>query len=199
MSSLNWEQRYQDGDMPWEKGAPAPGLIDFLAAQALQGSVLVPGCGFGHDARALAVNGADVTAIDLAPTALKEARRLGRHPRIRFLRRDLFQLPEGWKGQFDWVWEHTCFCAITPDQRPAYAEAMVRILKPGGVLAGVFYVDPKPDPDPPPFSSTLEELHSVFDPWFELERQWQPGSCYPGREGVEWMCLYRKRSGLPRA
>ena len=28
----DWEQRYQTGDMPWEKGAPSPGLVDFLAA-----------------------------------------------------------------------------------------------------------------------------------------------------------------------
>ena len=26
-----WEQRYQTEDMPWEKGAPSPGLVDFLA------------------------------------------------------------------------------------------------------------------------------------------------------------------------
>ena len=32
MSSDYWENRYQTGDMPWEKGAPSPGLVDFLAA-----------------------------------------------------------------------------------------------------------------------------------------------------------------------
>ncbi len=33
MSHEYWEQRYQAHDMPWEKGAPSPGLVDFLAAQ----------------------------------------------------------------------------------------------------------------------------------------------------------------------
>jgi len=32
MSETNWEERYQTGDMPWEKGEPSPGLVDFLAA-----------------------------------------------------------------------------------------------------------------------------------------------------------------------
>ena len=27
-----WETRYQSGDMHWDKGAPSPGLVDFLAA-----------------------------------------------------------------------------------------------------------------------------------------------------------------------
>ena len=51
--STDWEQRYQTNDMPWEKGAPSPGLVDFLAAhRQLPGeTVCVPGCGTGHDAR----------------------------------------------------------------------------------------------------------------------------------------------------
>ena len=32
MSIDYWEQRYESGDMPWEKGAASPGLVDFLAA-----------------------------------------------------------------------------------------------------------------------------------------------------------------------
>ena len=27
----DWEHRYQTKDMPWEKGAPSPGLVDFLS------------------------------------------------------------------------------------------------------------------------------------------------------------------------
>src|ERR1043166_9113599 len=53
MSSESWESRYQSGDMPWEKGAPSPGLVDFLAAHPAlpRGTVCVPGCGTGHDVR----------------------------------------------------------------------------------------------------------------------------------------------------
>ena len=30
MSRNDWEARYQSGDTHWDKGAPSPGLIDFL-------------------------------------------------------------------------------------------------------------------------------------------------------------------------
>ncbi len=52
MSEAYWENLYQAGDMRWEKGAPSPGLVDFLATQRdLPGeTVCVPGGGTGHDA-----------------------------------------------------------------------------------------------------------------------------------------------------
>src|SRR6266446_5862054 len=58
-NSSVWENRYQTGDMPWEKGAPSPGLVDFLAAHPdlPRGTVGVPGCGTGHDVRAWAAAG----------------------------------------------------------------------------------------------------------------------------------------------
>ena len=49
----DWEQRYQEGDVQWDKGEPSHGLVDWLAENDAQptAKVIVPGCGFGHDAR----------------------------------------------------------------------------------------------------------------------------------------------------
>ncbi|HEX8296725.1 MAG TPA: thiopurine S-methyltransferase, partial [Chthoniobacteraceae bacterium] len=66
--ATDWESHYQQGDTPWEKGGPSPGLVDFLAAEPVTGRVLVPGCGFGHDVRALSAGGADVLGVDLSPS-----------------------------------------------------------------------------------------------------------------------------------
>ena len=73
MSDYDWEARYQSGDMPWEKGEPAPGLVDFLAAhlELSRGAVAVPGCGTGHDAREWARAGFDAAGFDLAPSAIR--------------------------------------------------------------------------------------------------------------------------------
>ena len=70
MNSTNWESLYQAGDMRWEKGAPSPGLVDFLAAHPdLPGAtVCVPGGGTGHDAGAWARAGFRVYGYDLAPS-----------------------------------------------------------------------------------------------------------------------------------
>ncbi len=68
-----WEERYQTRDMPWEKGAPSPGLVDFLAAhpELPHGTVCVPGCGTGHDVRAWAKAGFQPLGLDIAPSAIQ--------------------------------------------------------------------------------------------------------------------------------
>src|SRR3954454_12675046 len=75
MSETEWEQRYQTGDMPWEKGEPSPGLVDFLTAQSgmPRGTVAVPGCGTGHDVRAWANAGFQAYGFDLAPSGIRLA------------------------------------------------------------------------------------------------------------------------------
>ena len=187
----DWEDRYRRKDMPWEKGAPSPGLLDFLAAEPVRGRVLVPGCGFGHDVRALARTADEVVGIDLAPSAVKGAQEFLRTGAERYELADLFALPPLLRGNFDWVWEHTCFCAIDPAQRPAYVDAVAEALRPGGRLLAVFYLDPGNDsPDEgPPFEVSIAELDRLFLPRFRVEREWLPQRAYPGREGREWMRL----------
>ena len=43
--ATEWEIRYQSGDTPWNKNAPHPALLRWLAHHSLPGRVLVPGCG----------------------------------------------------------------------------------------------------------------------------------------------------------
>ena len=63
----DWEQRYQTGDTPWDKGAPHPALVDFLKTEPLHGKILVPGCGLGYDVRAIATKDNEVVGVDVAP------------------------------------------------------------------------------------------------------------------------------------
>jgi SAM-dependent methyltransferase len=185
----DWEAQYQKGETPWEKGAPSPGLVDFLATEPVRGSVLVPGCGFGHDVRALTSTADAVVGFDLSTSAIAAARRLPRVGGERYVQGDLFALPADLRGAFDWVFEHTCFCAIDPALRPAYVEAVAGALRPRGKLLAVFYLDPghaSPD-EGPPFGVSLAELDRLFLPRFTLVREWSPARTYPGREGREWM------------
>ena len=191
----DWESHYQQKDTPWEKGAPSPGLVDFLAAEPVRGRVLVPGCGFGHDVRALAATADEVVGLDLAPSAVKAAERLPKVGVERYVQGDLFALPPAMRGAFDWVFEHTCFCAIDPAQRPAYVEAVAGALQPGGRLLAVFYLDPgNTSPgEGPPFEVSVAELDRLFLPRFTLLREWLPQRAYPGREGREWMRVMSAR------
>jgi len=192
--ATNWEEQYRKGETPWEKGAPSPGLVDFLATERVTGKVLAPGCGLGHDVRALAAQGAEVTGLDLAPSAVAAANAMLRAGTEQYVEGNLFNPAPELRGVFDWVWEHTCFCAINPADRPSYVEGVHTALKSGGHLLAIFYLDPgnKSPDEGPPFEVSLAELDRLFSPRFELLREWLPQHAYPGREGREWMRILRR-------
>jgi SAM-dependent methyltransferase len=192
MSDSYWETRYQTQDMPWEKGEASPGLVDFLAAHAAleRGSVCVPGCGTGHDVRAWAKAGFQSTGLDIAPSAVKIAseRTAAAGLTADFKLADFLHDPA--PGSFDWIFEHTLFCAIEPGERENYVAAVLRWLKPGGNYLAVNYLIP--DEDGPPFGTTREELVQRFSPHFELLEEWVPRS-YPNRTGLELMLWWRRQ------
>ncbi len=191
MSREYWENRYQTGDMPWEKGAPSPGLVDFLAThqELTRGTVLVPGCGTGHDVREWAKAGFDSVGVDIAPSAIRLGQEAvsGAGLGARFLLLDFLSSQPPFR--FDWIFEHTLFCAIQPAQRDDYVRAVLRWLKPGGCYLAVNYLIP--DTDGPPFGTEREELVRRFSPHFELHSEWVPRS-YPNRIGLERVFWWRR-------
>ncbi len=197
----DWDQRYLAGDTPWEKGRAAPPLVELLskmdAAAWGNGPLLVPGCGLGHDVRALAALGLPVLGVDLAATAIERAVEF---PKVGGETYELGDfLDPSWRQarEFSAIWEHTCFCAIDPSERARYAETVANCLPEGGLLAGVFFLtphDPGEEEPGPPFGTSLEELEGWFSPYFERENGWMPQAAYPGREGREWIGIFRKRA-----
>jgi SAM-dependent methyltransferase len=196
-----WETRYQSGDTHWDKGAPAPGLVEFLHEhpELPRGSVAVPGCGFGHDVRAWADFGFNVAGFDLAPSAISGATKLtrtwataseSRRPAVNVPSFSLSDfLADDPPFRFDYVFEHTLFCAINPTDRDRYVEALLRWLKPGGTYIAVNYILCDGEP---PFPVNREELWRRFRPQFHLIDQWIPRS-YPNRTGCELMCWWRRK------
>ncbi|SRR5579862_96698 len=189
----DWEARYRQGDTPWEKGAAHPALADYIARHPLSGRVLAVGCGSGHDVRALSSAGASVTGIDIAPSAIRRAESFAKAGDETYELADLFSLPAHLRCRFDWVWEHTCFCALPPAMRPAYVSGLLDALEPGGLLLAVFYLDPGNDPGPP-FGVSVEELDALFGKHFDLLREWTPKVTYPGRENRELMRVLKRRT-----
>ena len=194
MSQDFWENRYQTQDMPWEKGAPSPGLVDFLAAhpELPRGTVCVPGCGTGHDVRAWAQAGFDAYGFDIAPSGI----RLANEKTAAAGLNATFQLADFLRDeppfQFDWLFEHTLFCAIQPKERDDYVRAVLRWLKPGGQYLAVNYLIP--DEDGPPFGTTRDEQLERFSAHFNLLEDWVPRS-YPNRTGLERMFLWQLKIG----
>lgn len=195
----DWQQRYIDGDTPWEKGEAAPPLRELIGRLGVgifgKGEVWVPGCGHGHDVRLLAGHGLTVVGVDLAPAALEAARA---HPQVgseRYEQLDFLNADQMQGRSAGAIWEHTCFCAIDPSRREDYARSAAKLLGPGGVLAGVFFLtphDPGEEAQGPPFGSDQDGIDACFAPWFERVEAWQPQAAYPGREGREWLAVYKR-------
>jgi len=158
---------------------------------------LVPGCGRGHEVREIGRQlQTSVVGLDISPTAIAQAKKLKgpleTSAEVSFVEGDFFKLPTNLKKSFDWLVEHTCFCAIEPKQRPDYVAATCSALRTGGKIFGIFYINPDVEHGPP-FAVSKEELSELFDPHFTLLDEWVPKESFPGRENRELVRLMQKR------
>ena len=202
-----WEDLYAEGRDAWDLGMPAPPLAAWLEnggafTPAEPGGpvrIAVPGAGRGHDARLLARRGYRVWGFDFAASAVAEATRLAALESVPvvFERRDIFTLGRDYAGFFDALWEYTCFCAIDPARRAAYADLVPRLLRPGGFLLAAFFPmvgAPPAEPSGPPFPVTEAEVRRLFEPRFEFLEAYVPTTSPEGRQDREWMVFARLRA-----
>lgn len=159
-----WDERYKSGTTPWDHGGVPRRLKEYLAAHRDGGRALIPGCGSGHEIKAFAKAGYEVTAIDFAAHAVELARaNVGAPLAERVLLGDFFTYDFA-AAPFDVVYERTFLCAFTPDLRPNYIRRMTQLLKPGGVLVGLFYFGD--ERGGPPFELSAKEHDRLFLPHF---------------------------------
>jgi SAM-dependent methyltransferase len=190
-----WQVLYAQGSDRWELGRPNPSLGAHLARRAPpRGTVAVPGCGRGHDARLLARRGYRVFGFDFVPEVLRDARDLAERElaEVTFEERDVFGLAEAYPRFFDGVWEYTCFCAIDPARRVEYVEVLAEILKPGGWLLACFFPMGERSGGPP-FAVSEAEVRETLGGRFDLVEEYVPLASPEGRQGREWMVSARLR------
>jgi SAM-dependent methyltransferase len=142
-----WTERYQRSFTPWDHGGIPAALTSALArgeVPAPGARVLVPGCGTGHELAALAADHYDWLAVDLAPLAVEQARRLQPTSAERIRVADFFLISPVDSGDvdgFDWIYERAFLCALPPTRWRDVVDHAAQLLKPGGVWAGLFFVD----------------------------------------------------------
>ncbi|CAN5786000.1 hypothetical protein BH09VER1_BH09VER1_18290 [soil metagenome] len=191
----DWESRYLANDTPWDKGAPHPALVQYLAATPLTGRILIPGCGLGNDVRALAQNPAAIPiGWDIAPSAVTAARALPPVGHEQYHLQDLFTPPADQLATFDAAFEDTCFCAINPSLRDQYVASVADLLRSSGTLVAIFFVNPDHDGDGPPYGCPLEELDRLFNKSFRLLHEQTNLPTFPGRENREVLRVLEKIS-----
>ena len=192
-SREDWQDHYDSNDLGWDLGQVAPPFVELWEKGKLSlGKVLLQGCGRGHEVIFLAENGFEVTGIDFsegAVTYLGNALKK-RNLKGRVLHQDLFSLDDTHDGVYDLVIEQTFFCAISPRQRQDYVLKVSRMLKPGGMLVGLFYHTDKQGG--PPYNTTREDIETHFSENFEIQELDKTSLSSEQRKGKEWLGILKK-------
>ena len=202
-SAEYWSKRYQSGDASWDLRGETAVFSALRASNPLfmpspneSRTVLVPGCGYGHDAVGFARAGFDVTAVDFAIEALDQLRAIASNAdvNVKILERDVFTLGWDLPQSFDIVLEYTCYCAIDPGRREEYVRMISTVTKPGGLVAGLFFPLDEVDRVGPPFTVYEHEVHQHFENAdFIFISSDIPRESHPARAGRERLMIFRKR------
>jgi len=183
-TARGWEQLWSAtpaDQLPWHAGALEPPLAAAIAAHHAPGRRLIDlGTGDGVVAIAAAHHGYAVTAIDVAPSALGQARdRAGKAARsIVFVLDDITapKLDHGAAGDFRGVFadrvggafdvavDRGLLHVLPRDRWAAYAAAVTSLIAPGGVLLVVAH---PPGAELGTIAVTADELRALL-PDFEL-------------------------------
>lgn len=158
---IDFEGFYRGGELvegvphtgvPWDIGAPQPGVVAWEAAGRFRGHVLDAGCGTGDNALFLASRGYSVTAVDIAPTAIETARTRGEG--VEWVVGDA----AAFNGRFETVLASALFHCLPPERRPDLM-ATLRNAATDGALLNLTSLAVEDGP----FAVTEPELRSALE------------------------------------
>ena len=168
--------------IPWAELKVNPNFLQWAQKVNLAGEgkrALVVGCGLGDDAEALSAMGFEVTAFDVAPTAIEWARKRFPESLVTYRVADLFEAPSQWKGAFDFVLEAYTIQALPMELREMAIEAVAAFVAKGGKALVVCRgkddgqaVDGPPWPVSRPELETFKEyglVEATFEDYLEPE------------------------------
>ena len=107
------------------------------------------------------------------------------------LHEDFFCLDDSHDGIYDLVLEQTFFCAIAPRQRKDYIQKVSRVLKPEGMLVGLFY-NPNKEGGPP-YNTTCEDIKIHFSKYFKIKQLEKTLLSVEHRKNKEWLGILTKK------
>ncbi len=194
---IDWNDRYRDGNLPWDTGRPSSELHRVLSQSTIQPCrALDIGCGTGTNTVWLAQQGFEITGVDVAPlaVALAQTRAHAAGFKVPFVVADVLQMPD-LGGPFEFFFDRGCYHAVRRDAPDQYAPAVARQLASGGrglILAG----NAREPHDPGPPVVTEEQLRDELGSAFQIldlhEFRFDEAPGVPERF-LGWSCLLEKR------
>ncbi|MBI4984470.1 MAG: methyltransferase domain-containing protein [Rhodocyclales bacterium] len=186
-----WDKRFQSGVMPWDAGAVPTDLQAYLRQQGPGQArrVLVPGCGSAHEAAFLDQLGWSVVALDFSAAAVETARRNLGDWGGTLVQEDFFAHSPA--SPYALVYERAFLCALPRKLWAGYGERMMRLLAPGGHLAGYYFFGD--DLKGPPFAIDRPQLDALLTPYFDLVADDAVADSIPAFAGRERWLVWRRR------
>ena len=165
-SQPGWDAAYvADQPPPWDIGRPQPVFTRLADQGLLRGRLLDAGCGTGENTMMAAAHGADALGVDVAPSAIAQARRKAaeRGSAARFEVADVLDL--GRLGlTFDTVVDSGVFHVFDGD-RARYVASLAAVMRPGATCYLLCFSDRQPGTMGPRRISQ-EDLTAAFrDGW----------------------------------
>jgi hypothetical protein len=170
------------GSLPWNPETATASLRRFVEKGALAPvRTLIPSADMAEEAVLLAQLGFPVTVVDPRREALDGLAARARQAKVEVdvYRDSFFVVPPTLFGPVELIVDRTCFHALPPIERPAWADRVGRILPVGGRLAGLFLV--RRERQGPPYPVTLTDLRRTLERLFILETLEETPGSQPGR------------------
>jgi SAM-dependent methyltransferase len=190
---------YRDGrKAPWDIGRASADLKQTVENGTLRPCRVVElGCGTGNDSIYLASRGFDVTAIDIAPSAISQAEKKAKAAgvKVRWLHADVLDPPK--LEPFDLIYDRGCYHGVRRQNAAGYVATLRRLSRPGTqvlILAGNAN-EPPPHSGPPRVREA--DIRADFGPGFEFQwlRETHFDTTEPNRKGaLAWSILLRRKA-----
>ncbi|MBL8797283.1 MAG: class I SAM-dependent methyltransferase [Planctomycetia bacterium] len=194
----HWDQRYREGNTPWETGQPSSFLQQTIAAERIAPCrALDLGCGSGIHSVWLAQQGFEVTGLDLSPLAIDLARQRAAAAgvRVEFLARDLLA-PGSLGTTYEFFLDRGCYHIVRKLDRTAYLRNVANWTAPGAlglVLTGNAREPQSPGPPVVTEEEFRAEWSGAFDVLWLREGRFDPGPRDTGPPPLAWAGLLRRR------
>lgn len=188
-----WDERFERGFTPWDKGDVPQALIDYVACKPALQCCLIPGCGDAYELVFLAERGWDVAAIDFSIVAVNRAKTQSGPWAQNIELADFFTYCP--KFDLDIIYERAFLCALPPSMRPQIIARWAALLPVDGCLIGFFFIDDDQDANTkgPPFSISSFELENLMADFFVREEDDAVSDSLPVFDGKERWQVWRRR------
>ncbi|MCL2287366.1 MAG: class I SAM-dependent methyltransferase [Firmicutes bacterium] len=212
VATVEWDEFYgqRKFQAPFitQNTLPDENLVAFLNMGIPIKSALELGCGEGRNAIYMAKHGIDVTAFDISPVAVANAKHIAKDLKIDFKCHDIIK--DKINGRYDFIYDSGLLHHLPPHRRITYIELLRTALKPGGYFGltcfawGENCAEEVNDWEfyEQKFSAgvafTRERLVELFSPFFEtIEIRKYKNQAPDTIQGLQfmWVCLFKDKRG----